>query len=118
MAKIHAAVRMISIGEDPFSRIYPRSILLSLLGRDPTVAQKFMASLAREVMSLRTRLGLASARPANGSSEDFQKIDVRDLPDLTLLAPAQITIYNKKIVDHTGTADGISGNLADVHIQI
>jgi hypothetical protein len=38
---------------------------------------------------------------------------VRDLPDLTLLAPAQITIYNKKIVDHTVTADGISGNLAD-----
>jgi hypothetical protein len=40
---------------------------------------------------------------------------VRDLPDLTLLAPAQITIYNKKIVDHTVTADG---NLADVYIQI
>jgi peptide/nickel transport system substrate-binding protein len=43
---------------------------------------------------------------------------VRDLPDLTLLAPAQITIYNKKIVDHTVMADGISGNLADVYIQI
>jgi len=43
---------------------------------------------------------------------------VRDLLDLTLLAPAQITIYNKKIVDHTVTADGISGNLADVYIQI
>ena len=41
---------------------------------------------------------------------------MRDLPDLTLLAPAQITIYNKKIVDHTVTADGISGNLADVYI--
>ena len=56
---------------------------MSLLGRDPTVAQKFMASLAREVMSLRTRL-----------------------------------VYNKKIADHTVTADGISGNLADVYIQI
>jgi peptide/nickel transport system substrate-binding protein len=43
---------------------------------------------------------------------------VRDLPDLTLLAPAQITIYNKKIADHTVTADGISGNPADVYIQI
>jgi hypothetical protein len=32
--------------------------------------------------------------------------------------PAQITIYNKKIVDQTVTADGISGNLADVYIQI
>ena len=40
---------------------------------------------------------------------------MRDLPDLTLLAPAQITIYNKKVVV---TADGISGNLADVYIQI
>jgi hypothetical protein len=52
------------------------------------------------------------------ASEDFQKIVVRDLPDLTLLAPAQITIYNKKIVDHTVAADGVSGNLADVYIQI
>jgi CRP-like cAMP-binding protein len=103
----------------PSVRIYPRSILLSLLGRDPTVAQKFMASLAREVMSLRTRLEVLNIRSASeGSSEDFQKIVVRDLPDLTLLAPAQITIYNKKIVDHTVTADGISGNLADVYIQI
>jgi peptide/nickel transport system substrate-binding protein len=50
--------------------------------------------------------------------EDFQKIVIRDLPDLTLLAPAQITIYNKKVVDHTVTADGISGNLADVYIRI
>jgi CRP-like cAMP-binding protein len=93
---------------------------LSLLGRDPTVAQKFMASLAREVMSLRTRLEVLNIRSASERipSEDFQKIVVRDLPDLTLLAPAQITIYNKKIVDHTVTADGISENLADVYIQI
>jgi hypothetical protein len=47
-----------------------------------------------------------------------RQIVVRDLLDLTLLAPAQITIYNKKVVDHTVTADGISGNLADVYIQI
>jgi hypothetical protein len=93
--------------------------LLSLLGRGPTVAQKFMASLAREVMSLRTRLEVLNIRSASErSSEDFQKIVVRDLPDLTLLAPAQITICNKKIVDHTVMADGISGNLADVYIQI
>jgi len=38
---------------------------LSLLGRDPTVAQKFMASLAREVMSLRTRLEVLNIRSAS-----------------------------------------------------
>jgi CRP/FNR family transcriptional regulator, dissimilatory nitrate respiration regulator len=32
-------------------RIYPKSTLLSLLGRDPTVAQKFMVLLAREVIA-------------------------------------------------------------------
>jgi CRP/FNR family transcriptional regulator, dissimilatory nitrate respiration regulator len=46
-------------------RIYPRSILLSLLGRDPTVAQKFIALLAREVMSLRTRLEVLNIRSAS-----------------------------------------------------
>jgi hypothetical protein len=59
-----------------------------------------------------------NAAPSQELLQDFQKIVVRDLPDLTLLAPAQITIYNKKVVDHTVTADGISGNLADVYIQI
>jgi CRP-like cAMP-binding protein len=46
-------------------RIYPRSILLSLLDRDPTVAQKFTALLAREVMSLRTRLEVLNIRSAS-----------------------------------------------------
>jgi hypothetical protein len=45
-----------------------------------------------------------------------QKIIVRELPDLTPLAPDQITIYNRKIVDRT--VSGISGNLADVYSQI
>jgi CRP-like cAMP-binding protein len=93
--------------------------LLSLLGRDPTVAQKFMASLAREVMSLRTRLEVLNIRSASERILRGFPEDRRAGPaDLTLLAPAQITIYNKKIVDHTVTADGVSGNLADVYIQI
>jgi CRP-like cAMP-binding protein len=46
-------------------RIYPRPILLSLLGRDPIVAQKFIALLAQEVMSLRTRLEVLNIRPAS-----------------------------------------------------
>lgn len=50
---------------DATVRIYPRTILLSLLGRDPTAAQKFIALLAREVMSLRTRLEVLNIRSAN-----------------------------------------------------
>jgi peptide/nickel transport system substrate-binding protein len=37
----------------------------------------------------------------------------RDLPDLTLLAPRQFTVFNPRVVDHTVTADGVNGNLAD-----
>ena len=44
----------------------------------------------------------------------FQERVIEDLPDLTLLAPKQITIASKRIFDHTVTADGIAGNLADV----
>ena len=46
-------------------RIYPRSILLSLLSRDQTAAQKFMALLAHEVMLLRTRCELLNIRSAS-----------------------------------------------------
>src|SRR5260370_42502463 len=52
-------------GTEATVRIYPRPILLSLLRRDSTAAQKFMASLAREVMSLRTRLEVLNIRSAS-----------------------------------------------------
>jgi len=62
------------------------------------------------------------SRPTPSSASGILRISrissCGDLPDLTLLAPAQITIYNKQVVDHTVTANGISGNLADVYIQI
>jgi peptide/nickel transport system substrate-binding protein len=47
----------------------------------------------------------------------FQERVMEDLPDLTLLAPKQITIASRRISDHTVTADGIAGNLADVRIR-
>jgi peptide/nickel transport system substrate-binding protein len=47
----------------------------------------------------------------------FQELIARDLPDFTLLAPAQITIHRAKIRDHTITADGVAGNLADAYID-
>ena len=44
----------------------------------------------------------------------FQRTVVGDLPDVTLLAPKQITIANRRVIDHTLTADGPAANLADV----
>jgi len=93
--------------------------LLSLLGRDPTVAQKFMASLAREVMSLRTRLEVLNIRSASerilrGFPEDRRAGPARS--DAARSSPDHD--LQQEILDHTVTADGISGNLADVHIQI
>src|SRR5712691_6479537 len=46
-------------------RIYPRSTLLSLFGRDQAVGQKFMALLARKVMLLRTRCEVLNIRSAS-----------------------------------------------------
>jgi peptide/nickel transport system substrate-binding protein len=51
-----------------------------------------------------------------GQFARFQDLVARDLPDLTLLAPRQFTIFNPRVVDHTVTADGVNGNLADVFV--
>ncbi len=47
----------------------------------------------------------------------FQQIITRDLPDLTLMELQHVTIYNPKIKNHTITADGVNGNLADMYID-
>ena len=46
----------------------------------------------------------------------FQQIIARDLPDLTLLTLENLTIYNRRVHDHTVGADGLNGNLADAWI--
>jgi peptide/nickel transport system substrate-binding protein len=46
----------------------------------------------------------------------FQARVVADLPDIALLAPRQVTIATARIRDHTVTADGAAGNLADIRI--
>ena len=46
----------------------------------------------------------------------FQGQVAADLPDLTLLAPKQITIVNRRVSGHTVTADGVAGNLANVSV--
>lgn len=48
---------------------------------------------------------------------EFQHIVAREVPDLTLLTLEHVTIYNRKVHDHTTTADGLNGNLADVWIE-
>ena len=47
----------------------------------------------------------------------FQDLIARDLPDLTLLAPRQFTVFNHRVVNHTTTADGVNANLADAFIE-
>jgi peptide/nickel transport system substrate-binding protein len=47
---------------------------------------------------------------------EFQRIVVNDLPDIAIVAPHFYTIYNRRITGHTQTADGITGNLANVRL--
>ena len=46
---------------------------------------------------------------------DFQKIIAEDVPDFGILSTADVTIYNRKVGGHTIGADGVSGNLAEIH---
>jgi peptide/nickel transport system substrate-binding protein len=48
----------------------------------------------------------------------FQNLVAHDLPDLTLLAPRQFTVFNPRVVDHTVTADGVNGNLSDALVVL
>ncbi|MGE0154206.1 MAG: ABC transporter substrate-binding protein [Reyranellaceae bacterium] len=47
----------------------------------------------------------------------LQQIITRDLPDLTLMELQHVTIYNPKVKNHTVTADGVNGNLAEMYIE-
>ena len=46
----------------------------------------------------------------------FQQVVARDLPIVNLVTLKQVTLYNKRVHNHTVTADGLGGNLADVFI--
>jgi peptide/nickel transport system substrate-binding protein len=46
----------------------------------------------------------------------FQQVVGRDLPIVDLITLKQVTIFNKRVHNHTVTADGLNGNLADVFI--
>ena len=47
----------------------------------------------------------------------FEELIARELPDLTLLAPRQLTIYNRRVHDHTVNAEGINANLARAFVE-
>ncbi|WP_252120342.1 hypothetical protein [Symbiopectobacterium purcellii] len=48
---------------------------------------------------------------------EFQKIVGRELPDISLISPQYITIYNRRVHDHSLTADGIENTLSDVWLE-
>lgn len=52
-------------------RLYPKSVLLEELKRDPNVAQAFSAMLAQQVMALRTRLEGRNIRSARDRVRHF-----------------------------------------------
>jgi peptide/nickel transport system substrate-binding protein len=47
----------------------------------------------------------------------FQRQVIQDLPDITVASVYYATIADRKVIDHTITADGLAGNLADVYID-
>jgi peptide/nickel transport system substrate-binding protein len=47
----------------------------------------------------------------------IQEILVADLPDINIVSAPELTIYDKKLVDHTVGGDGVMGNLADAYFQ-
>jgi peptide/nickel transport system substrate-binding protein len=46
----------------------------------------------------------------------FQQIVYRDLPILPIVAPRMVTLANKRVRNHTVTAQGLEGNLAGVYL--
>jgi len=49
--------------------------------------------------------------------KQIQEILIEDLPDINIVAVPELTIYDRKVVDHTVGADGVMGNLADVYLN-
>jgi peptide/nickel transport system substrate-binding protein len=49
--------------------------------------------------------------------EQFQVLVAQDLPDVNLVTGINITIYNKRVMDHTTTGDGLAANQADTWLK-
>ena len=61
---------------DAAVRLYPKTILLAELQRDPKVAKSFAAMLARQVMTLRTRLERRNIHSARDRIRHFLTVNV------------------------------------------
>lgn len=61
---------------DATVRVYPKPALLSAFARDPKAAQSFAAMLARQVMTLRTRLEQRNIRSARERVRHFLALHV------------------------------------------
>ena len=48
--------------------------------------------------------------------KQFQQIAYQDLPILPIVAPRMVTLANRRVHDHTVTAQGLEGNLANVYL--
>jgi CRP-like cAMP-binding protein len=57
-------------------RVYPKAAVLSAFARDPKAAQAFTATLARQIMSLRTRLAQRDIRSARERLRHFLALNV------------------------------------------
>lgn len=49
--------------------------------------------------------------------KQFQQVVYRDLPILNLVAPRMTTLANRRVHDHTVSAQGLEGNFADVWLS-
>lgn len=81
-------------------RRYPKAILLAELRRDPMIAQAFAAMLARQIMTLRTRLERRNIRSARDRIRHF----------LALNAGA-----DGRTVELTGTLKDVAADLGLTH---
>jgi peptide/nickel transport system substrate-binding protein len=44
-------------------------------------------------------------------------VNSSNLPDIDLVEPQQVTIYNRRVHDHTISPDGLDSNFADVYLS-
>jgi CRP/FNR family transcriptional regulator, dissimilatory nitrate respiration regulator len=63
---------------DATVRVYPKAAVLAAFARDPKAAQGFAAMLARQVMTLRTRLEQRNIRSARERVRHFLALNVGD----------------------------------------
>jgi CRP/FNR family transcriptional regulator, dissimilatory nitrate respiration regulator len=74
---------------DTVVRLYPKSVVLGELRRNPEVAQAFMAMLARQVMHLRTRLEQRNIRSVRDRIRHYLAVNV-EADGRTVLLPGTV----------------------------